>query len=294
MSGYFSKFPTINYDGSVVTDITRRVAISDSIAANPRAWQPLEVRDGYRPDRVAEKYYGDPYMSWLVLTSAGVVDPYYGWRLDDFSFSAFIDSKYGSQANALGRVHHWSLNWFGNADATITPTAYSQVILSQLQKYYTPVLGPGGRPLYYALLRADWTVTTNMIVGVGLANASGSFLGGQTGESVVFSANSGVFGNAQVAWANSTYMLVEHVQGNVSAANCNITGLETDATALLANSTVLTLNIPQAEQVFWGPVSCYDYERDKNEKLKSVKIVDATFSMEASRELANTLTANVV
>ena len=84
---YFENFPTIDYKTSKfetkkALDILRRVGISESVLNDDRNLIGGFVKDGATPEDVAETNYGDRSYYWLVLLSAKIHNPYYGWPLE--------------------------------------------------------------------------------------------------------------------------------------------------------------------------------------------------------------------
>ena len=103
---YFDRFPSMLYDISkpgvtepkvvVTKDIIRRVKLRSNIADNIFSYDPYDIKDGERPDIVADAYYGNVNYVWLIFLANDIVDPYYDWPLTTNQFEQFIIDKYGS------------------------------------------------------------------------------------------------------------------------------------------------------------------------------------------------------
>ena len=65
------------------------------------------VQEGDRPDIVAEKFYGDSKLDWVVLLPNEIHDRYFEWVMTQREFEAFVKKKYGSLATAQAQVHHY-------------------------------------------------------------------------------------------------------------------------------------------------------------------------------------------
>lgn len=99
---YFSKFPVVRYpvkSGNtfrfvLARNILRRVALSDSLKGVDSAFIEYSIKDGERPEHIADKLYGDPQYHWLVLLTNEVIDPYHGWYKSDEVFTDYIQKKY--------------------------------------------------------------------------------------------------------------------------------------------------------------------------------------------------------
>lgn len=113
MSFYFKNFPTVNYDIKkndklqVLTNLTLRFRIQEALQNKVTVMYDYNVKDGERPDIIADKYYKDSTLDWVILLVNNIIDPHFEWPLDSLSFDSFIREKYGSVANAQSQVHHY-------------------------------------------------------------------------------------------------------------------------------------------------------------------------------------------
>ena len=113
MPFFFESFPTINYDLKknnkleVLTNVTVRAKLHDSLFNRTNIFYDYDVKDGERPDVVAYKYYGDASLDWVILLSNNIINPNYEWPLDTASFNRFLRKKYGSVDAARNQVHHY-------------------------------------------------------------------------------------------------------------------------------------------------------------------------------------------
>ena len=77
---YFRKFPLLAYtldDGvsyQYVPDILRRVKLSEEIKRNKAFFDKYDIMDGETPEIVADKFYGDPTLHWIVLLANEIID----------------------------------------------------------------------------------------------------------------------------------------------------------------------------------------------------------------------------
>lgn len=111
---YFSEFPKIRYKfdtskqySTLVTNIMFRLGIWDAMKNNAFAYNYYIIREGERPDAIAEKFYGNPEYHWIIFLANNMVDPLSMWPKDYLSFNNFLISKYGSVPNAQETIHHY-------------------------------------------------------------------------------------------------------------------------------------------------------------------------------------------
>jgi hypothetical protein len=110
---YFNRFPLTAYlannriDFSIVTDITKRVAVRNEIKENYTVYDEYDVLDGETPEVVAYRLYDTTEYHWIILLLNDMIDPRYDWPLTVQSVRKFTESKYGADdANVYG-THHY-------------------------------------------------------------------------------------------------------------------------------------------------------------------------------------------
>ena len=102
MSKYFENFPTVEYEGYRVKDITRRNGFTQIAASNPSLYLPYTVKEGERPEDIANYYYGSTDYTWLVYMSNNILDPYHQWPMAEADFNNYLIEKYGAESGRVG------------------------------------------------------------------------------------------------------------------------------------------------------------------------------------------------
>ena len=106
---YFKSFPYTYYsldDAStvqVVTNITNRVTLSDEVKNNLGLYDEYDIKDGETPELVADKFYNNSELHWLVLHYNDIIDPRFDWPLDTNNLNRYVASKYAD----VNAVHHY-------------------------------------------------------------------------------------------------------------------------------------------------------------------------------------------
>jgi hypothetical protein len=106
---YFNKFPTVEYDVKgdgvlrTMTDITRRVRISSKARLSTVEFDFYDVIDGQTPEFVADRYYGDVGLHWLILMTNDIIDVYTDWPMSVKRFEDYVYSKYDD----VNGIHHY-------------------------------------------------------------------------------------------------------------------------------------------------------------------------------------------
>jgi hypothetical protein len=111
MSKYFTKYPLINYEGTRVRDLSRRSKVRDELLADPYIFLPYTVREGEKPETIAELYYGSVDDTWIVLLANNITDPYYEWPIDGDQFDQYFIDKYSDISERVGfDVIRWGID----------------------------------------------------------------------------------------------------------------------------------------------------------------------------------------
>ena len=112
---YFRELPNLNYQSTssdrsssedyvVVKNIFRRAKLRDDLKYVFTSLVDYYIRDGIRPDQVADDVYGDPELDWVVLTSANIINVRDEWPLDSYEIYNYSLNKYG---NDLNQIRHY-------------------------------------------------------------------------------------------------------------------------------------------------------------------------------------------
>lgn len=100
-----NKNPVTNYE--TVTNILFRMQIIKEVLDNTSAYYVYNVKDGEKPEILADNIYRNPQAYWIILYANDMMDPQYDWPLEYDNFNNYIISKYGSIANAQTTPHHY-------------------------------------------------------------------------------------------------------------------------------------------------------------------------------------------
>jgi hypothetical protein len=112
---YFRELPNLEYQsflstskGSdeylLVKNVFRRVKLRDDLQNVFTIFNKYQIKEGARPDTVAEELYGSSQYDWVVLITAGIVNVRNEWPLSDRDIYGYSEQLYGNDLNA---VHHY-------------------------------------------------------------------------------------------------------------------------------------------------------------------------------------------
>jgi hypothetical protein len=271
---FFNKFPVISYANTNCIDITKRVVIDSTLRNNPIAYDEYTLKNSTRADTIAENYYDDPAMEWMLFLVNGIVDPYYGWNLSSFDFNEHLIKKYGSVEFATQKISHYENN-YKNDVGEISVDYYENTIAEKLKRYYAPNYDENIMIMNYSRRQDDVIVNTNKIYQFGIT------LSGNTnfdmGELVETNPGDG---KGEVIFANTTYVKIKNVSGDLSSSITTIIGSNSGAQGTITSNELLIENISNDEAVFWTPVTYYDVENTINENNKNIKLMNPAYASE--------------
>ena len=280
---YFAKFPTIEYANTKCVNITKRPTLAQELENNPTIFHKYTLKTGARPDVIAENYYEDPFYDWLIFLNNKIIDPYYGWYLNDYDFNNFIKIKYGSNEVAQKKIIHYQLNW-PTTDLEITASFYNNNLPFALKKYYTPNFGQSNKIISYKRKQDDFIVNTNRLISFDVTITSGNAY--TVGEIIDIknSTLSSIVGGGEVVFANSSIVKIKNVSGNTAATN-KIVGETSNAISTITKTTTAYQSLSSEEEVYWSPVYYYEYEVENNEKNKNIRLLHSNYALQTSEEL---------
>jgi len=281
---YFDKFPVITYSNNQVVDITRRVALLDKVSRNPYVFYPYDITSDERAEQFSSRYYQDAFKSWMLYLGNKITDPYYEWYLTEREFLEFLEKKYGSIFNAQQKVKYYRNNW--ESQEPLTVSGYN-ALDSGMQKYWNPVYGVGSSVMSYSRKEIDWTCSTNKIISYSVANTS--FIKDEI-VNIYLDGNS--LGKGQIAKTTNTEIYAQHVSGFFQEtdevtinSNGYIYGTESFVNTAVTDATTIVSNIEENELNYWKAYTYYDYEVEKNEFNKSIRVIDSDYAETAVNNL---------
>jgi hypothetical protein len=278
---YFDKFPIITYSNNQVVDITRRVTLLEKVSRNPYIFYPYTIENQERPDQLSDRYYNDSYKSWLIYQANKIMDPYYEWYMSNDEFYEFLEKKYDSVYKAQNKTKFYRNDW-ENKD-NISKSDYNALPF-KLKKYWYPNYSSGSSILDYSRKEVDWMSNTNKIISYTVSNTS--FTNDEICNIVLAD---GYIGKGQVISTTDTNVYLQHVYGsyftNIDlpiSASSYIYGTESNCnTVITADPIAISNNISEEELVYWKPITYHDYESEKNEYNKTVRLIDSSQSDKA-------------
>lgn len=103
---YFSLLPNIQYDTKPISypfseadyvtakNFFRRWKVNDKIFDSAVYYQKYSIKDGDRPDTIANDLYGNPFYDWAIILTNNIINPLFNWPMSEYELRKYIEQKY--------------------------------------------------------------------------------------------------------------------------------------------------------------------------------------------------------
>ena len=109
---YFRELPDLYYQSPLsdrtsskeyvrIKNLFRRVKLRDDLQNVFTLFNKYSIRDGERPDTIAEDLYGASDLDWVVMMTAGIINLTDQWPLSNYDLYRYADDKYGNDLNSI-------------------------------------------------------------------------------------------------------------------------------------------------------------------------------------------------
>lgn len=92
----FSKFPKIYYNNKEILDLSIAIVIPERIKNNKDLFFWYEIPEGEKPDGVAFDFYGNSNYEFIIYLMNDMVDPHWDWPMDQNMLYDYCVKKYGT------------------------------------------------------------------------------------------------------------------------------------------------------------------------------------------------------
>lgn len=297
MAKFFDLFPTIPFDIAQqrnnsnfenVTNIFFRLRFIREVISNASSYYEYIIKDSDTPEILAFNIYGDAEAHWIILMANEMIDGQYDWPLSQKQFDKYIHDKYRLEAsNGVLSV----ANTISQANViawTKTNSHHYEKVVNRTESFSGITTETRFEISYNAL--------GNDILTIGSANADYT-----VGERVYLSPDntepnayltadviSWTAANGQIVLANTVKdptkpILYGTLIGNTSYTQGTINSIDYPNVpfdyylSIPETQSFQTINMGGGKSVFEvinrDAISYYDYELQKNENKRTIKII---------------------
>lgn len=295
---YFSKFPVLQYPVGDspqnlrmvwVRNLLRRVSLSEELQSGTGIFYSYDIKDGERPEHIAERVYGSPDYHWLVLMCNDIINPYHDWYKSEYALQEYVNKKYGGWVAYITTTNG---SFFYDSDViagcTLTQGGNSTPI-TDYQPLFCRVTVPGPELVEGSatIRKADGTVSSvtvqrvdqflytphhfEIVKGTGDVGATDSFVADPlTKQSSSYEYLNGVVGSKTTS---------------LPTVNDGINFAPTGATVDLWETFVGKYMGISGDAYGGYAVSNLIYEMRVNDSKRTIRVLDPRFKKQATKEL---------
>lgn len=286
---YFLNFPKILYSTSLgvpnpkaVTNIIAKVNFLSETINNTSIFYNYSVKDGERPEDIANKMYKDPQKHWIVLLSNNITDPQYDWALGSQQLEDYISKKYSSVTLTLDPTETYNTSYtvgetvfqgstLDKSDCSATVVSYNGTAKTLTIKFPNQVFANSTN------VTGVSSNVTHKVVGITYNNDGYNWASNTTYYSQVTEVS---YNNSDNVKTTTKYQVTSSdynwATDTIIARNTNISFSNTYS---LVDGTILTVETTVA------PVTYYDYEINENESKRNIIIIKPSFIPAIENEL---------
>ena len=115
---YFSIIPNLAYDEKPIkypfseSEITlaknffRRYKLNDDIFSNAVYFNKYAIRDGERPDTLAQRFYGNQFYDWVILITNNMVNAQYDWPMQNYELYKVLEQEFD---DPYSQINHYEI-----------------------------------------------------------------------------------------------------------------------------------------------------------------------------------------
>lgn len=125
MSFYFENHPVISYNltthdayPKTVQNLLVRYKLKEVLKKRTRLYYIHRLEEGQTIQFIADRYYDDSSLDWVIYITNDIFDMTYDLPLDYLSFNNYIRDKYGSVPTAQSQTHHYE--WIYQASSKLS------------------------------------------------------------------------------------------------------------------------------------------------------------------------------
>ena len=245
---YFSSLPIKQYDIEnnkkyrTVSDLGRRVGIRNDISDIIPAYYKASISSSERPEVLAYELYNNSEYHWVLLQLNNVVDPYYDWVLEDYTFDELLRKKYPNMGLLL-ESDHFGANIYNTSDPKKHFFYPGEIIKAE-----------GGSGAEGTVI--EFNPTIKQII---YKHVSGTFISGEeiTGQ------NSGAIGKIE-SYVSEEINAIHHYESTAPTETGLIVGRDYEVTY----GTTSYMSTPITNQL---------YELNRNEEQREISVLNSNY-----------------
>jgi len=318
---YFRQFPTISYlnfkniaklyDLDVLSrNILKRVSFTAGLKEQAGLFYDYDVEDGETPEILSDRIYGTPYYHWILLLFNDIIDPYEEWPKGSVTIDNSMIRKYPGYSMFLVDAHDGT-----GDDATLCGVTFgiNDTIVKtngtkdEFGRWEHVIDSDTGLPTHLGLVY-NWDREYSRI---DVTNVEGTFA---TGDFVGVNNEDGSFEYAMIMRITPSSKSLHHFEedylngvgvtlegerkyldplssldGNAVLGHTGYTGSNTSDVVKFSETRLGSYMGVNGSPSFTNVISKEEYEWNKNEDIRSIRILHPQYVQMVAEEFKNLL-----
>ena len=100
------KYPFSESDFAVAKNFFRRYKVSDDIFSSAVYFNKYAIRDGERPDTLAQRFYGNQFYDWIILLTNNMVNAQYDWPMQNYELYKVLEQEFD---DPYSQINHYEI-----------------------------------------------------------------------------------------------------------------------------------------------------------------------------------------
>ena len=289
MSRYFINFPKVKYElanssfsaTKVVSNITLKTTLQKTLPQNdPSLYQRYLVKENERAEDIAEFYYGNVNLVWLVYFSNQIIDPYTQWPKSSSDFNKYFVKKYASKSQPDGTD---PIVWGQNTTRTDNIVRWEQIEQQPDENGFT-------KDVVVSAISPDSYTHAQIFNNSGVVTSNGTtkYISGitQANPAVVTTTTDHGFTQGNTVTITDVKGMTEvnnndYVVNNITTKTFELSIDSTEFTSYTTNTDFIAGD--------WAALRYYNYELNLNEELRSIVLINDVYSNMAEENLKRLL-----
>ena len=146
-NSYFRNVPDFDYvnrsdsnrsDGDYVKvkNFFKKGKLREDIFQDLTFFTKFTIQGDDRPDNVADQFYDDPNLDWVVLLSNNIINIQSEWPMSQSDFNTYVTEKYKDETKLYSGIHHYEANEVKTTRDVIIIPSGTRVGLGQSVSYF--------------------------------------------------------------------------------------------------------------------------------------------------------------
>ena len=100
------KYPFSKSDYVTAKNFFRRYKVNENVFSNAVYFNKYAIRDGERPDTLAQRFYGNQFYDWIILITNNMVNAQYDWPMQNYELYKVLEQEFD---DPYSQINHYEI-----------------------------------------------------------------------------------------------------------------------------------------------------------------------------------------